>query len=324
MADPHGNTRLRRSSIDAAIRTVTGLCFYEMAAGIRLIVVDRQQSCCLVRSVRVGHTKAATARRTVLRNCISFAVLFTQSLVLFCLFSLFPAQAQNFPAGHSAAIQNFPAVLAPSDFAVNGAGRANFNKPPSNFQANLDLSQWNLPVLRQAGQEIFNVHMVTPGLLRGGQPSLQGLTLLKQAGVKTVINLRNEEMVVSQEAAQTRSLGLNYVSIPMDVFNRPSDAAVRQFLTAVSDPNNQPVYVHCLHGQDRTGTMCGIYRMTQQGWPLDATYNEMVAYGFKPLLGQLRQTVIDYSHRGLIDVTQPQPTFALQEIKSKVGNLLHK
>jgi protein tyrosine phosphatase (PTP) superfamily phosphohydrolase (DUF442 family) len=222
--------------------------------------------------------------------------LFLQSILITCLLTRFPASAQSFSASQTAAIQNFPAVLKPTDFALNGAA-ASLNKLPSQVLPSPDLSRWNLPVLHQAGQEIFNVHMVTPGLLRGGQPSLQGFKLLKQAGVKTIVNLRNEETLVNQEATQTRNMGLNYVSIPLDVFNRPSDAAVQQFLTVVCDPNNQPVYVHCLHGQDRTGTMCGIYRLTQQGWPLAATYNEMVSYGFKPFLGQLRQTVIDYAHR---------------------------
>ncbi len=249
-----------------------------------------------MRSARIERSAADTARRCALRNGIWLVVLFVQSVAVTWLLTLYPASAQNFSATQNAAIQNFPSVLKPTDFVLNGSGK-NLNRLPADGQTNPDLSHWNLPVLHQAGQEIFNVHMVTPGLLRGGQPSLQGLTLLKQAGVKTIVNLRNEEILVNQEATQTRSMGLNYVSIPMDVFNRPSDAAVQQFLAVVCDPSNQPVYVHCLHGQDRTGTMCGIYRLTQQGWPLDAAYNEMVSYGFKPFLGQLRQTVIDYAHR---------------------------
>jgi len=215
--------------------------------------------------------------------------------------------------------------LAPDYSGIRGAGAAPFvltaptgaaaaQTTPSNKQpsaATVDLSHLNLPALRQAGQVIFNVHMVTPGLIRGGQPSLQGLDLLKQAGVKTVVNLRNEDKIVTQEAAQTRSLGLNYVNIPMNVFNRPTDADISRFLAIVSNPDNQPVYVHCLQGQDRTGTMCGIYRMTAQGWPFEATYNEMLGYGFKPVLGQLKQTVIDYSGRSAVNQASAWPLFSL-------------
>src|SRR5271157_1080908 len=103
-----------------------------MATGNRLIVVDRQQSCCQARRTRACRTAAATQRRTFRRDCMAMTLLFLQSVVITCLLSLFPAQAQNFSASQSAAIQNFPAVARPCDFAVNSAA-SNTRKAPGAF-----------------------------------------------------------------------------------------------------------------------------------------------------------------------------------------------
>jgi protein tyrosine/serine phosphatase len=185
-----------------------------------------------------------------------------------------------------------------------------------------DLSHLNLPALRQTRVLIPNLHLVTPMLLRGAQPSADALLLLKQAGVKTIVNLRNEDLMVKQEEAQAKVLGLQYVSIPLDVFNRASDAAVKKFLSVATNPDCQPVYVHCLHGEDRTGTMCAIYRMTQESWSFDRAYQEMLALGFKPLLGQLTQTVYDYANRA----AKPTPPgqLVVEGIRDKIQGIARK
>jgi protein tyrosine phosphatase (PTP) superfamily phosphohydrolase (DUF442 family) len=140
-------------------------------------------------------------------------------------------------------------------------------------------------------RSLTNFHIVAPYLLRGGQPTAEDLTKLKMAGVRTVIDLRNEEVLVRQEAMQARTLGLSFVSIPLDVFNPPSEQAVQAFMRAVGDGANQPVYVHCLHGQDRTGTMIAIYRIEHDGWNPNQAYQEMLSCGFRPGFTQLTRAV---------------------------------
>jgi protein tyrosine/serine phosphatase len=182
---------------------------------------------------------------------------------------------------------------------------------------NSDLSGLNLPALKEAKVLIPNLHLVSPGLLRGEQPSQDALALLKKAGVRTVVNLRNEDILIQQEAAQALSLGLNYVSIPMDVFNRPADLEVQRFLATVIDAANQPVYVHCQHGEDRTGTMCAIFRMTQQGWPVDQAYQEMISLGFKPVLEQLSQTVYAYGNSSASKTAVTPASSFLDDVRAR-------
>lgn len=238
----------------------------------------------------------------------------------------------------SAALMNAPSVLAqaatdltpsPSnadgssgdqvDRAQPAASQSAPTRQPSVRDAN-DLSHLNLQALKQTQNLIPNLHLVTPFLLRGAQPSQQALSLLKESGVKTIINLRNEPIVAAQEKAQADGLSLQYANIPMDVFSRPSDASIQKFLAIVNNPANQPVYVHCLHGQDRTGTMCGIYRLTQQNWTFDKTYQEMIGYGFKPMFGQLTQTV--YSFANDRTAKNVPASYLVQDVQNRMRKFL--
>lgn len=142
-----------------------------------------------------------------------------------------------------------------------------------------------------------NLSIVTPGLIRGGQPSTLAINGLKRAGVRTIINLRNETAIVNREAGVAKTLGLKFVSIPLDVFNKPSDQAVDTFLKTVNDPANQPVYVHCFHGQDRTGTMIAMYRIQNQGFSGEHAYQEMLSCGFRAGLVNLSKAVFDRAER---------------------------
>jgi protein-tyrosine phosphatase len=42
-----------------------------------------------------------------------------------------------------------------------------------------------------------------------------------------------------------------------------------------------PIYVHCLHGQDRTGYVIAAYRMLIQGWSFKRAYQEAKDMGHK-------------------------------------------
>ena len=46
------------------------------------------------------------------------------------------------------------------------------------------------------------------------------------------------------------------------------------------DPNRQPVFVHCMHGSDRTVTMIAAYSIVVQGWSKEAAIAEMCEGGF--------------------------------------------
>jgi protein tyrosine phosphatase (PTP) superfamily phosphohydrolase (DUF442 family) len=127
--------------------------------------------------------------------------------------------------------------------------------------------------------ELPNFHRVDDKLFRGGQPAAGGLARLKGVGVRTVLNLRYEEDQSREEQAEAEGLGLNYFSVPMYGLLRPTRAQMERVLAVIDDPANQPVFVHCERGSDRTGVVVGVYRVARTGWTADEAIDEAMDLG---------------------------------------------
>ncbi|MDX6528397.1 MAG: tyrosine-protein phosphatase [Blastocatellia bacterium] len=114
--------------------------------------------------------------------------------------------------------------------------------------------------------ELPNFHLVNSQLYRGAQPKIGGLQTLKTMGIKAIVNLRGKDEQTGAEGQEARALGLRYYSIPLPGFSEPKDKEVQQVLDIINNRENQPVFVHCHHGEDRTGTIIACYRITHDGW----------------------------------------------------------
>src|SRR3990172_9388208 len=121
---------------------------------------------------------------------------------------------------------------------------------------------------------LTNVGRVANGIFRGAQPKPEGYATLKAMGVKTVINLRTRH----GEREAIEAAGMRYVEIPMNV---------RKALSVMTDKANQPVFVHCSRGADRTGVVAAVYRMEVDGWSEAEAEAEMEAFGFHEVWVQL-------------------------------------
>lgn len=122
---------------------------------------------------------------------------------------------------------------------------------------------------------LSNLHQVTPNLYRGAQPSALGMRSLEEMGIKTVINLRD----LHDDGDKLKGTQLHYVRIRVDTFH-PDYAEMVAFLKAATDPANQPVFVHCQHGADRTGMMVALYRIAVQGWAKADAIRELKDGGY--------------------------------------------
>jgi len=127
--------------------------------------------------------------------------------------------------------------------------------------------------------KLANFHQVNPQLYRGGQPTDRGLRRLKDLGVKTVVNLRGEDAHTRAESEEAHSLGLRYYSIALPEFSRPKDEETGRVLGIINDPQNQPVFIHCRWGKDRTGTIVACYRISHDGWTAKQAKDEARRYG---------------------------------------------
>ena len=138
---------------------------------------------------------------------------------------------------------------------------------------------------------IRRFHRVSENLYRGGQPNPAGFAFLKRQGIMTVVNLRAE----NDERPWVEKLGMKYVQIPLSAWDRVPDSAIRTFFEVLNDPDNQPVFVHCRRGADRTGVMVGLYRIAYQGWDGEQAYREARALGMRWWYRGLKRQLYEFS-----------------------------
>jgi protein tyrosine/serine phosphatase len=130
---------------------------------------------------------------------------------------------------------------------------------------------------------IPNVAVVENQITRGGHPDLNELH-----NFKTIISLEAPSKPVEAEKKKAQELGINFINSSMDVHQAPEDSQVNAIIAIMKDPKNQPLLIHCFHGEDRTGLIVGLYRVYVDGWTQDAAYQEMLKMGFHKKFTSLR------------------------------------
>ena len=146
----------------------------------------------------------------------------------------------------------------------------------------------NLPAFAQApiraitpeSITIYNFAKVNGDYYRGGQPLGDHYADLAAIGVKTVINLTNDEDGREEEKAMVEKHGMAYVHIPMSTRRPPTQEEIATFMAAVDADGG--VYVHCVGGRHRTGVMTAVYRMTKDGLTGEQAFKEMKQYKYGP------------------------------------------
>ncbi|MFL6209501.1 MAG: fused DSP-PTPase phosphatase/NAD kinase-like protein [Pyrinomonadaceae bacterium] len=153
--------------------------------------------------------------------------------------------------------------------------------------------------------ELPNFHQVSAQLYRGAQPKAGGLAQLARLGVKTIINLREDDERADTEEQSARALGLNYYNVALPGLSRPNDASVEQALALIADPHLQPVFVHCRRGADRTGTVIACYRIRHDGWTAAAATAEAKHYGLSMFERGMKNYIKEFARRA--GAAPPEP-----------------
>lgn len=113
-----------------------------------------------------------------------------------------------------------------------------------------------------------------------GATTAAGVAEVKKLGYKTIINLRQASEPgadVEGESAAAKAAGVKYVHLPVNGAS-PDPAMVDQFIAAVGEPANQPVFVHCASG-NRAAAFWMIKRLVVDGWDADRASTEATALG---------------------------------------------
>ncbi len=115
------------------------------------------------------------------------------------------------------------------------------------------------------------------GILVGGQPTEGDLEMLKEEGVRTVIDFRQPGEVASSNEKLVKSQALTYVNIPVDRAS-PSASAVQQLRqTLQHEPG--PFFLHCGTGI-RAITLYLLHQAQVEGWSAERTLDEAKKHGY--------------------------------------------
>jgi len=150
-------------------------------------------------------------------------------------------------------------------------------------QANFQSTDTPASVTTTAKKDFSNIKIGNFGQMderffRGAQPLESDYQSLKDLGVTTVIDLRNDP--TAYEKASVEALGMKYVNIPMSGWKSPKQADIDTFLALVKDSATGKFFVHCKAGIHRTGVIGAAYRYTTYGWDYDKLYKEMKDYNY--------------------------------------------
>jgi protein tyrosine/serine phosphatase len=158
--------------------------------------------------------------------------------------------------------------------------------------------------------------VVKPGILyRSGQLNPDQLAAaVARHGIRTVVSFQIYGRGVEAERELARSLGVDFVNLPMsgDGFGREDQ--FREVLAACDDPQRRPVLVHCARGTCRTGASVALYRFERDGWTIEDVSAEMerqtYRHGWLPgyvfnMVREKPQTLYLTDRPVLIDANRP-------------------
>jgi len=154
-------------------------------------------------------------------------------------------------------------------------------------------------------KDLPSFHKVSDQLYRGAQPRSGAMKKLAELGIKTVVNLRGPDDRIDGEQKETEAAGLSYFNIPLPGLSAPSDEQVARVMAIINDPKNQPVFVHCQRGADRTGTITAIYRISREGWNADRAIAEARRNGMSWAEFGMRTYISNYYKQQSRNQNQP-------------------
>jgi tyrosine-protein phosphatase SIW14 len=144
-------------------------------------------------------------------------------------------------------------------------------------------------------QNLSNFQAVNESLSRGAQPSADGFRELAKSGVHTVLDLRGAGGRSSEEAKLVRSLGMQYVNIPLDGLKAPTAEEVSKVFAVLNDQSAGKIFVHCRRGADRTGTVLALYRIQHDHWTNQQALSEAKTMKMAAAERSMQKFVLNYS-----------------------------
>lgn len=127
---------------------------------------------------------------------------------------------------------------------------------------------------------IVNFGYVENTVACAGATAPAALAEVKKRGYAAVINVRvatEPGAEIEASAAAAQAAGLRFIHIPFNA-SAPDPMLVDKFIAAVTDPKNQPAFIHCASA-NRAAALWMVKRMVVDKWDADRATTEATALG---------------------------------------------
>lgn len=135
-------------------------------------------------------------------------------------------------------------------------------------------------VTKESVPGITNFSKVGTTIACAGATTPEAIAEVRKLGYAAIVNLRQASEAganIEAATAAAKAAGIKYVHLPFNAAS-PDPAIVEGFLKAVTDPANQPVFVHCASA-NRAAALWMIKRLNVDGWTPDRAGEEAAALG---------------------------------------------
>jgi uncharacterized protein (TIGR01244 family) len=132
------------------------------------------------------------------------------------------------------------------------------------------------------------------GVYLASQPGKEDLALAKDAGVKTVIDLRKPGELDWNERAEVEKLGMEYDNFGFKEPEELTDAVLDGARKILDDPAKKPILLHC-SSANRVGAIWLAHRALDDHLPLEEAVREAEEVGLKS--AAFRDRARDYVER---------------------------
>lgn len=141
-------------------------------------------------------------------------------------------------------------------------------------------SQLAYAQIKVSDKDLPNFSQVNKNFYRGAQPTENGIKELAKLGVKTIINLRGEDKNSLREKEWAQKAGIKFIAVDLKNWLKPKTEYIEQIIKYIDAAENQPVFVHCRRGADRTGTVVAVYRISHDNYTAKQAIDEAKKFDF--------------------------------------------
>lgn len=157
------------------------------------------------------------------------------------------------------------------------------------------VSQAEAQVTKASVPGIVNFSSVETTVACAGATTPAAMAEVKRRGYASVVNLRQaSEKGADIEAgtAAAQAAGLHYIHLPFNSAS-PDPTLIDRFLATVSDPANQPAFIHCASA-NRAAALWMVKRVQIDDWAIDRAAAEAAELGLRsPALKTLALNYIE-------------------------------